>query len=515
MAVGRMTVVNTKSGKVEGLYEDQQYVFKGIPYAAPPVGELRWLPPQPVKPWDGVRPAKKFGTISPQSQMPGADMISSLAVDEPQNEDCLFLNIWTPSIDDARRPVMVWIHGGAFLIGSGSQKMYRRNTIVPRCDIVLVSINYRLGALGFMNLKELTGGKIPATGCEGLLDQIAAIEWVRDNIEGFGGDPDNITVFGESAGGMSIGCLMGMPAARGKFQKSILESGAANTVSSLEEASSAAAQFLDVLGLRSNDIGVLRSLTVEQLLSAQQKLGDIMRTRDSRITPFQPVVDGVAMPEIPIKAIIKGSASSIKTLAGSNLEEFKLFNIMEPDFSNLNEAGMVKRLEGLIPTQHVPGVIAAYQRGSEKRGERTHAADILSAIQTDLMFRIPALRLVEAQCTHNQPAYSYLFTWKSPAMGGILGACHVLEIGFVLGNYDDSFCGSGSDADALSRKIQDAWSAFARTGDPSCGSIGKWEPYGGSRTTMILDKACRLENAPYEEERRIWDTFEMLFTKPI
>ncbi len=515
MPVSGEIVVNTRSGKIKGTYENQQYAFKGIPYAAPPVGDLRWLPPKPVKPWEGVRPAKEFRPISPQNQLPGADMLADLMIDELQDEDCLFLNIWTPGIDAARRPVMVWIHGGAFIIGAGSQKTYQENTLVPRGDIVLVSINYRLGALGFMNLKEITGGKIPATGCEGLLDQIAAIEWVHDNIETFGGNPDNITVFGESAGGMSIGCLMGMPAAGGKFQKGILESGAANTVSSLEESVAAAKQFLDILGLGGNDIDALRSLTVEQLLSTQQKLGDIMRAKDNRITPFQPVVDGAAIPEIPIEAIKKGSASGIKTLAGTNLEEVKLFTIMDPAVQNMDEAGMAKRLEGLIPPQHVSSVIAAYRKGRGKRGEGTSPTDILTAIQTDLMFRMPALRLVEAQCKNNQPAYNYLFTWKSPVMGGVLGACHALEIGFVFGNYNDTFCGSGPDADTLSRNIQDAWIAFARTGNPSCESIGKWKPYGDNRTTMILDKVCRLENAPYEEERSIWDTFEMLFTKPI
>jgi para-nitrobenzyl esterase len=515
MTAGRRTVVRTRSGDIEGTFEDQQYVFKGVPYAAPPVGNLRWLPPQPVQPWTGIRSAREFGRICPQNQLPGAAAIASLAINEPQDEDCLSLNIWTPNLDDARRPVMIWIHGGAFVIGAGSQTMYLRNTLVPRGDVVLVSINYRLGVLGFINLKEVTGGRIPASGCEGLLDQIAAIEWVRDNIRSFGGDPDNITVFGESAGGMSIGCLMGMPAARGKFQKGILESGAANTVISFEESSAMAAQFLDILKLKGKDVDALRSLTIEQLMSTQQKLGNIMLAKDGRITPFQPVVDGVALPDVPIKSIQKGSASGIKTLAGTNLEEFKFFNAMDPNFRKIEESDLILRLEGLIPPEHVSSVIAAYRKGQRKRGEKASAADVLSAIQTDLMFRMPALRLVEAQCKNSQPAYNYLFTWKSPAMKGAFGSCHALEVGFVFGNYDNTFCGSGPDADALSRKIQDAWVAFARTGNPSCDSVGKWEPYGNSRTTMILDKTCHPENAPYEDERSIWDTFEMLFTKPI
>jgi para-nitrobenzyl esterase len=509
------TIVSTRLGKVDGIYANGQYEFRGIPYAAPPVGTLRWLPPQPVAPWEGIRPAKEFGMISPQNQMPGSDTLPGLSITDPQDEDCLFLNIWTPGIDDARRPVMVWIHGGAFIIGAGSQIMYRNSTLVSRGDVVLVTINYRLGALGFMNLKEITGSRIPATGCEGLQDQIAALEWVHDNIKGFGGDPDNITIFGESAGGMSIGCLMGMPAARGKFQKAILESGAANTVSSLEDGIDTARQFLDILKVKGNDVDGIRSLSTQQIMSAQQLLGDIMRERDYRMTPFQPVVDGTAMPEVPIAAINNGAAAGIKTLIGTNLDEFQLFNLMDPSLRRIDEDGMRRRLENFIPPEYVPRVVAAYRKGRGNRSGGTSPAELLTAIQSDLMFRLSALRLVEAQHKNDQPTYNYLFTWKSPVMKGILGACHALEMGFVFGNYDDSFCGSGPDADALSQKIQDAWTAFARTGDPSCKGLGKWPPYGNSRTTMILDKECRLENAPYEEERAVWDTFKMLFTKPI
>ena len=507
-------MVSTRFGKIEGVFEDGIYAFKGIPYAAPPVGNLRWLPPQPVIPWEGVRSVKEYGAISPQNELPGGEIIPG-KIEEPQDEDCLFLNIWTKGLDNGRRPVMVWIHGGAFIIGSGSDSMYRNHNIAARGDVVLVTINYRLGALGFMNLNEITGGKIPATGCEGFLDQVAALEWVKDNIEVFGGDPDNITVFGESAGGMSIGSLMSMPSAKGKFHKAILESGAGNTVSSLKEGVEAAAMFLDILGLKENDADALRSLTAEQILDTQKKLGIYLMEKEGRITPHQPVVDGVVLPKIPIEAIEKGSAADVKTLAGTNLEEFKLFAATNPMMRNIDEQGMVNHLKRLIPPEQVSNVVTAYRNAREGRGENTSPKEILIAIQTDLMFRISCLKLVEAQCKNNQPAYNYLFTWKSPMMRGILGACHALEIGFVFGNFDDSFCGSGPDAEELSRKIQDAWFAFARNGDPGCESLGKWEPYCGDRATMIFDRECRVENAPYEEERAIWDTFDMLFTMPI
>ena len=261
--ITRQAIVATKSGKIEGSFENGLYVFKGIPYAAPPVGDLRWMPPQPAKPWSGVRPAKKFGPIAPQNMMAGGPIMQ---VPQPQDEDCLFLNIWTPGLDNASRPVMVWIHGGAFTIGSGSDPMYDSDRLPKRGNIVLVTINYRLGMLGFLRLKEVTGGKIPATGNEGLLDQVAALKWVKENIAAFGGDPDNVTVFGESAGGMSIGCLMAMPSARGLFHKGILESGVGSTAGPLEDANNTGELFLKTAGIKADDVKALRALTPAQLL---------------------------------------------------------------------------------------------------------------------------------------------------------------------------------------------------------------------------------------------------------
>lgn len=518
MTDGGEVIANTGSGRIAGTYENGQCIFRGVPYASPPVGHRRWLPPQRIEPWNGVRQAKEYGSISPQNELAGAPSPEILSINEKQEEDCLYLNVCTPAVDDARRPVMVWIHGGAFLIGAGSQNMFRSNSLVSRGDIVLVTINYRLGALGFLNLDEITGGRIPATGCEGLLDQVAALDWVRENIQNFGGDPDNITVFGESAGGMSIGCLMALPAAKGKFQKCILQSGAANTVASLEESTAASFEYLDILDLSPDapDLETrLRSIPVGKLMAAQEKLGTIMASRDGRITPFQPVVDGIVLPEIPINAIKKGSASGVRTLAGTNLDEFKLFVALDPAYRNMDETQMAERLNSLIPPKHVPAVTAAYRKNRAARGVSIEPGEILTAVQSDLMFRIPALNLTTAQENNGQPAYNYLFQWKSPVQNGALGACHALEIGFVFGNYEESFCGTGAEADALSLAIQDAWTAFARTGNPSCEQLGEWKPYGKERNTMILDTVCRIEKAPLEEERAVWDGFDLLFTRPI
>ncbi|MBN1692519.1 MAG: carboxylesterase/lipase family protein [Dehalococcoidales bacterium] len=515
MSAEKQAIVTTKNGKLEGYTQDGLYVFKGVPYAAPPVGSLRWLPPQPPESWSGVRPAKEFDAIAPQNAMP-FKAPGMFAFDEQlQDESCLFLNIWTPGLDGARRPVMFWIHGGAFIIGSGTEPFLENGELVRRGDIVLVSINYRMGAYGFMNLKELTGGKIPATGNEGLLDQVAALDWVHDNIAAFGGDPDNITVFGFSAGGMSIGCLLGMPAARGKFHKTINRSGAANTVDTLDSAVKISRGYLKILNVKENDIDSLRKLTTQQLMDAQQELGNRLRETEYRITPFQPVVDGEVIPEWPLEAIRKGSAKNVSVMAGNMLDEMKAMTMMDPATSNMSEEDLLKRLNDLLPLESVPDIVKLYRGILEKRGEKLSPANIMGTLNVALMFRIPTIRLIEAQRDVGAPAYNYLFTYKSPAMGGVLGAMHGVDNPFLFGQLDPNLTGNGPEARSLAVRVQDACVAFARTGDPSCKSAGKWPVYGKDRMTMIFDVNTRVEADPYQEERLAWETNRLTHTRPL
>lgn len=508
-------IVETSAGKVEGLEQDRLKVFKGIPYAAPPIGDRRWLPPQPLEAWTGVRQAQSFGKVAPQN--PSAPEVAALFpgfdIAGPQSEDCLYLNVWSPGLDDARRPVMVWIHGGGFTIGASSQEPYEGSTLAKRGDVVLVSINYRLGPFGFLNLNEVTGGRIPATGNEGMLDQIAALEWVRDNIAAFGGDPGNVTIFGESAGGMSVGVLLGMPRARGLFHKAIAQSGS-NQGLELDRAVRIAERFLSVLHLDASDVDTLCSSAVQQWLAAVEKLGVLQfPLRDSEIggMPLQPVVDGKLLPALPLDAVANGSADGVIVMAGSNLEEWKILGPMDPGLATLDEPGLMEHLCMTIPPGNAQVLVEGYRETPARRGAPTTPGELFLAIQTDQIFRIPAVRLVEALHRRNQSAYNYLFTWRSPFQGGVLGACHMLEIGFVFGTYTMSdagaaFSGSGPVAEALAEKMQDAWLAFARTGDPSCDSLGSWPTYGDKRETMMFGEQCAIEEAPYDEERRAWES---------
>ena len=508
-------IAETRYGKVQGVERDGLCVFKGVPFAAPPVGERRWLPPAPPEPWTDVRSAEQFGRVAPQNRLPGLEVFEALAIEEPQDEDCLYLNVWTPGLDDARRPVLVWIHGGGFTIGSGSQGIYEGSTLARRGDVVVVSINYRLGPLGFLNLAEVTGGRIPATGCEGMLDQVAALEWVRDNIAAFGGDPGNVTIFGESAGGMSVGTLLGMPSARGLFHKAIPQSGACHTSRTLERGVVVAERYLGHLGVRADDPDGLRAASTEQLLGAATALmAQLAASFDPEIggMPMQPVADGEVLPRRPIESVEAGSAAGIAVLVGTTLEEWKLLAAADPTVPKLDDAALVQRVGRQLPEGDAKAVIEAYRASRTARGADASAPELFLAIETDRVFRAPAIRLAERQLAHDARVYSYLFTWPSPVIGGRLGSCHALDLPFVFGTHAISdgmkaFAGAGPAADALATAVQDSWLAFARTGDPSNDTVGKLDPYDPDRrTTLVLGETPGSESAPYDAERAAWDT---------
>ncbi|HTO53850.1 MAG TPA: carboxylesterase/lipase family protein [Myxococcota bacterium] len=498
----------TQQGRVLGEEHDGVSIFRGIPYAKPPVGALRWRAPQPPEPWSGVRDCTQFGPCAPQNLVV-LDMLEAFKITEPQSEDCLYLNVWTPRADAGRRPVLVWIHGGAFTIGSGAQTIYDGEALAKRGDVVVVTINYRLGPLGFLRLDEATGGAIPSTGSEGILDQVAALRWVRENIAEFGGDPDNVTIFGESAGGMSVGTLLGVPQARGLFHKAIPQSGASSTAATAEQAAFVAGHYLTQLGV-GKDPSALLAATTEQLLAASAALAGPPGTSNDAVggLPFQPTIDGDVLPRLAIESIAEGSAAGVPILIGSTLEEWKLFLPADPSNYTLTEEGLLRRLERRLGPG-ARGLVDSYRKSRSERGLPVTPVELWGAVETDRIFRMPALQLAETQAAHEPRVYSYLFTWSSPILNGMLGSCHALELGFVFGTHASpgmaDFSGSGAEADALAEHMMDAWLAFARTGDPSTAAAGRWHRYDvADRHTRIFGAETKLEPAPYDEERRAW-----------
>jgi para-nitrobenzyl esterase len=274
-------------------------------------------------------------------------------------------------------------------------------------------------------------------------------------------------------------------------------------------------QYLEIAGIESKDIDALRNLTTQEILDVQQRLSDILREYQLIATPFTPILDGEVMPDWPIVAIKKGSANNIPVLVGNTLDELKMNNTMNPLLRDMDENAMAERLSNLLPSEQLPGLNGVYRDSLQKRGKKADPVDIYGEITTDIMFRIPTIRLVETQRDQGVTAYNYYFTYKSPAMDGILGAMHGMDNPFLFGNLDPVVSGSGPEVESLAVKIQDSCAAFARSGDPSCDSIGKWPVYGPDRMTMILDLDTRVEAAPYETERRAWDEIDTTYTRPL
>jgi para-nitrobenzyl esterase len=501
-----MSEVDTSLGRLAGIEEGGLSVFRGIPYASPPVGELRLRAPRPAVPWAGVRDAIRFGPAAPQNPP-----VSSLTGEVPlaHDEDCLTLNIWTPRADGARRPVLVWIHGGGFTSGSGSEPLYSGAALARRGDAVVVTINYRLGILGFLahpGLADEEGGG--AQGNWGLLDQAAALGWVRDNIAAFGGDPANVTIFGESAGSMSVCDLMTLPSAAGLFHRAIAQSGPPSATT-MERAEEHAAKLMAELGC--GDPAQLRAVPVEALLAAQQ---GVLSPRAGAGLALVPVADRASLPTDPARAFASGTAARVPLLIGTNRDEAKLFMVSDPKNRDPDEDLLLRRIDRAFAASGVKltpeRAIDAYRAARHERGEPTTPRDLWSAIESDRMFRIGSVRAAAAHARTQPATYAYLFTWESPGMHGALGACHALEIPFVLGNLDaptmDRFAGTGPAASALSEQMMDAWLAFACAGNPEHAGLPDWPAYEESgRSTMVFGAETRVEHAPMDAERALWD----------
>jgi len=494
--------VTTRAGRVEGTLEDGVASFRGIPYGRAPDGARRFAPPEPMAPWKQTRDATGFAPCAHQADTAGSPMNELVRLEEePASEDCLYLNVYTPAADGRRRPVMVWIHGGAFVFGSGSQPMYDGRWLAARGRLAVVTLNYRLGVFGWLHDPE-----IGASGNQGLLDQVAALRWVQAEIEGFGGDPDNVTVFGESAGAVSISALLAAPHAMGLFHKAVLQSGSANLLHTMVSARATARR------VHSEAAGQdLRALPAVGLQAVQ----DIATPRSGGVF-YGPVIEPDVLPASPFDAVATGSAAGVPVLVGTNLDEFRFFTGLDPRTADLDEAGLAALVRRLVANAGrdpaagvVERVIETVREARAERGDPVAPPDLWHAIASDFTFRHPAMRLAELQARH-APAYAYLFEWASPARGGAIGAGHLVDVPFVFGTHrHDSlraFAGEGPEADRLSERMQDAWIAFARTGEPGHEGLPAWNPYDAKRrATMRLGATCEAADAPREAERAVWD----------
>ncbi|MFH8562231.1 carboxylesterase/lipase family protein [Streptomyces sp. NPDC017988] len=497
------TTVPTTAGPVRGRVKGEVTAFSGIPYAAPPFGPRRLRPPEAPEPWSGVRDAFSPGPPAPQpGYLPAmADLLADAG--EP-GEDCLSVNVWTPAPGrtGGRLPVMVWIHGGAFRNGAGSLPAYD-GTRLAADGVVCVALNYRLGAEGFLLLPDGTANL-------GLLDQIAALEWVRDNIAGFGGDPDNVTVFGQSAGAISITALMTMPRARGLFRRAITQSGAGHHSHPESVARRVTERLAALAGAEPTREG-LAGVPPERLVAADSALGrEIARAEDPGLwgesagggTTVLPVVDGATLPERPVDAIAGGTGADIDLLTGTTTEEFRLF---------LVPLGIAPRItDGVLH-----GLLAGLGLDDPAKARAVYAAtrpdacpgDLLSAAMTDHAYRIPALRVAEARAALGARTYVYEFAWPTPVLDGALGACHLADVGFVFGNLCDPLLGPDAPQD-LSRQMREAWISFAGTGRPDApgGALPPWPAYGERRSVMRLgDDAPAVHEDPEADTRRLWE----------
>ncbi|KKN15752.1 hypothetical protein LCGC14_0982850 [marine sediment metagenome] len=495
-------IVATKAGQIQGIKDESMEIFKGIPYAERIVGDLRFHPPIAAKRFTGVFLATEFGPICPQAL--SQKMVTP---PNPQSEpNCLNLNIWTPSTDSDKRPVMVWIHGGGFRSGSG--RIYNGTHIAKRGNVVVVTINYRLNALGFSFISETSRNV-------GMLDQIMALKWIRDNIENFGGDADNITIFGESAGGMSVSTLSVMSEAKGLFHRVIAQSGACHPASyRVSEGKELSDSVISKVGIQNGDIEALRKISAYEIVNAEEKVWAEKEAKTPWTFAIPPYIDGEYIPEHPLNLIRRGAAAEIDMLVGTNLNESISWKPGDPNFKEVSERGMHNWIKKIVESlcqnaDKAESLINIYRETRKDEGSLS-AQGVLDAFCTDLDFHVSAIRTAEAQSEQNPKTYMYLFTWPSPLMEGKLGSFHTLEIPFVFGIVDDPIwgevSGAGEEAKKLSEKIMDAWIAFARTGNPSHSGIPEWPKYNTEkRSTMMLGKEIKVVDDPYGKERMAWD----------
>ena len=494
-------IIEISGGKLQGYVVKDIEVYKGVPYAEPPIGDLRFNAPMSKKSWSGVLEATNFGPVAPQPPRPFTPQPAP-----PQSEEgCLTLNIWTPGTDDKKRPVMLWIHGGSYKNGGSTN--YDGSSLANRGDVVVVVINYRLGPLGFLYLPNAPSFSANV----GLLDQIQALKWTKENIATFGGDPENVTVFGESAGAGAICSLLGMPTAKNLFNRIIPQSGSSSPLGYQKGRALATTEKLtSLLKIEKDDIDSLRKISAEEIIKAQTKMDQqVLAGGTAFALGYSPLIDKETLPKHPLKAILDGETKNIEVLHGTNKDEMRLWELWYPALKNseelFNRLNLIMKPMGQTEDK-VREIISIYSEA------RKNPTEIYSAIVTDSYFRIPSIRLAEMQSNNQADTYMYMFTYPSPIRNGSLGAVHAIEIPFVFGTLNmprndnfKLFPASNKETESLSAQMMESWISFARNGNPNHKEIPEWPQYKNNRATMVFGKDIKVINDPSKKERSVWD----------
>jgi para-nitrobenzyl esterase len=472
--------------------------FKGIPYAGSVTGAHRFKEAPPPESWSGVRDALRLGP--PSMQGPG----TTYGENEPAySEDCLVLNVWTPAVGDGhKRPVMVYCHGGGYVTGSGGSKDTDGSRLAAVRDVVVVTTNHRLGLLGYLYLAEIGGEEYATSGNQGMLDIVAALRWVKTNIELFGGDPANVTIFGESGGGFKVGTLLAMPSAKGLFHKASIESGAALRRVSKEEASATTRRVLKELGIARHDLHKLAEVPADAFVTMQLKA-------ERGAFPgavLGPVVDGVILPRHPFDPVAPPIAANVPLIVGFNRDEATFFNRDNPEVFHIDEATLNSQARTKLGG-NADRVLSTYR----KVYPQASPAELYIAIQTALSFGSDSITLAERKSAQPAPVYAYRYDYQSnvPIKGTdwTLRAGHATEIAMKFHNYDvPALEGNGPGVAEASRNMSAFWASFARNGHPTAEGSPDWPRYDAKRrATMLIDVKCRVVDDPNRPIRELWE----------
>jgi len=509
-------IVETDAGRVRGLVHSGIHVFKGIPYGASTAGKNRFMPPARPTPWTGVRDAFQFGHQAPQDYAPPPqikDMFAPQAdaVAEGFDEDCLCLNVWTPGPNTGgKRPVMFWCHGGGFANQSGTWPWIFGESLARRGDVVVVTINHRLNVFGYFHLGDVAGEKFAASGNVGMLDLVAGLQWVHDNIAQFGGDPGNVMIFGESGGGYKVSTLLGIPAAKGLFHRAAIESGPGVRSTQREDANKLTRAMLAELNIAPDRIDELQTMPVRRLLDAIP--GAVKREAatfgSSAVLAFSPVADGIILPAHVFDPVASSVSEQVPILVGCTTHEQTFFSLNAGDDAafNLGEAGLRQRVVALVGEVNATRMIGTYQKAHPGQSP----SELYFLLASDQRMRVPSIKLAERKYEQGKaPVYMYLFAWRSPVLGGKMRAPHTVEMPFVFDNTDISKAMTPGNPleKELAANTSESWIQFARSGNPNNKNVPDWPAYTTKeRATMVFNTACQVVNDPGSEERKLWQS---------